>query len=508
MRIRLPLFTAVLLFLPSFLTAQDSREQNRFQIAPNTHTHSGSSPFSPRDEDDTLFVVDSGGGLDTGCTFRGGGPLHIQLKVKRYVGDVGSDGYLRDPGTMKSRGYISPKAKIRFPAYDIDVNGAPGAPPEVDRIFFNGHDLGTLTGDNNIWKLNSFEVPIEWVKFPARGSAGSPPTPAINDIQINIDEAGVPYEYWCMAVDWVEIEFSAIAPVFMVHGTNANSTSWDPHFTAFFGRTPVPSSNQINLEENGSILGNGRMLANQLQALATSFGAKKCHILAHSKGGLDTRAFLNNHYDPDKLKVLSVYTLSSPHHGTIISDITVAARAATNPESSNPDINFLVTHDYSWLDTPQQPALGDQTTVAMAAFNSRFPSVPGSVRFYNYGADADLNNDREISTAEATELITGVPFVASAIATHMYRAIGNVASILVVRGTRPGRIWGTNTFTAIEVDSPTMIFQENDLVVSVNSARSPMGTFLAQLNANHSSMKTENLAQTILTRIVSDFPNQ
>lgn len=507
MRIRLSLIIAVLLFLPALLLAQDRRDRSRFPIEPNTHTHSGSSPFSPRDEDDTLFVVDTGGGLDTGCTFRGGGPLRIQLKVKRYVGDVGADGRLSDPGTMISRGYISPKAKIRFPAFDIDVNGAPGFPPEVDRIFFNGHDLGTLTGGNNIWKLNSFEVPIDWVKFPARGSAGSPPAPAINDIQINIDEASVPFENWCMSVDWVEIEFSAIAPILMVHGTNASSTSWEPHFTAFFGRTPVPSSNAINLTPNGSILGNGSMLANQLLGLAQSFGAKKCHVIAHSKGGLDTRAFLNNNYDPDKLKVLSVYTLSSPHHGTIVSDVTVAARTSTNPESSNPDIQFLISNDYSWLSTPQQPALGDQTTVAMAGFNARFPGVPGSVRFYNYGADADLNNNGEISTAEATELLPGVPFVASAIATHMYRVIGNVAAISVTRGTRPGRLWGTNTYTAINVATPTTTFQENDLVVSVNSAHSPTGTFLAQLNANHSSMKTENLAQTILARIVSDFPN-
>ena len=511
MRKCLAVFIAALLFLPALLLAQDSRDRGRLPVAPNTHTHAGSSPFSPPDEEDTLFVLDSGSGLDTGCTFRGGGPLRIRLMVKRYVGEVSGDGTLSDPAGMVSRGLISPKAHLRFPAFDIDVNGAPGFPPEVDRIFFNGHDLGTLTGDNNIWKLNSFDIPIEWVKFPPRGSPGSPPAPAVNDIQINIDEASVPDQNWCMSVDWMQIDFSAIAPILLVHGTNAQSDTWDPNFTGFFNSPTaggVPWSNDINLAANGTILGNGGLLANRARELAQSFGAKKCHIIAHSKGGLDSRAYLNNNYDPDRVKVLSVYTLSSPHRGTIVSDIIVAKRAATNPESPNADIQYLISNDYSILSTPQEPAISDQTTGAMAAFNMRFPSVPGGVRFYNYGADADLNNDGRISRAEASELIPGIPFVAEAAGTALYRVIGNVAAITLVRGTRPGRLWGTNEFTSINVAAANPGFHENDLVTSVPSSRSPSGTFLAQLNANHSSMKSQALAQTILQRIISDFPNR
>src|SRR5262245_23433537 len=33
-----------------------------------------SSPFAPPETNDTTFVTDCGGGLDTGCTFRSGGP--------------------------------------------------------------------------------------------------------------------------------------------------------------------------------------------------------------------------------------------------------------------------------------------------------------------------------------------------------------------------------------------------------------------------------------------------
>jgi triacylglycerol lipase len=498
---RLSLIASLLLFVPAALFAQDWRSPapggGHLSIAPNSH--SGSSPFDPRDEDDTLFVSDTGSGLDTGCTFRDGGPLVIHVKIKRFVGD--------DPAASASRGYLSTKAHIRLPAFDVDVNGAPGFPPEVDNISFNGHPLGQLTGDDGIWKLNEFDVPIDWVNFPSRGQ-GSAPTPADNIVQIDIDQASIPDFNWCTSIDWVEIEFDAIAPIFLVHGTNAQSDTWNPHFTAFFGQSGAPWSNDINLQANGSILGNGGLLATRLQQLADSFGAKKCHIIAHSKGGLDTRAYLNGPYDPDKLKVLSVYTLSTPHHGTIVSDIIVAKRASTNPESANADVKYLIDHDYSFLSTPQEPAIGDQTTTSMAVFNATYPSVPGSVKFYNYGADADLNHNGRIEANETADLIPGIVpnGMASAAGTAMYRAIGNVASIRMVYGTRPGRLWGTNSFTDIQVAATNNPFAVNDLVTSVPSAHSPGGIFLAQLGANHSSMKTTALASTILQRILADFP--
>lgn len=501
-----PFLILVTLFAPMLL-AQDTgwSPEGRLRPSTNTHTHIGSSPFSPPDEEDTLFVVDSGSGLDTGCTFRSGGPLRINVRVKRVVGDVGGDGYLTDAAGLVSRGLLAPKAKIILPVFDIDVNGAPGFPPEVDRISFNGHDLGTLSGDNNIWKLNSFEVPIEWVKFPARSTSGAP-APANNEIRIDIDQASGADQNWCMSVDWVQLQFSAVAPVLLVHGTNAAADSWEPDFTAFFGASRAPWSNDINLTPNGSILGNGRELSNRVRALAATFGAKKVHLICHSKGGLDTRAYLNNHYDPDTVKVLSVTTLGTPHRGTIVSDIIVAGRTTEDPESSDADIEYLIDHDYWFLSTPQPPAINDQMTAAMARFNATYPSVPSDVKFYNYGADADLNNNGAITAAEALPLIPGaVPDgTAAAAATAMYRAIGRIASISITPGTRGP--WGLNQFTSIEVATTNQPFHENDLVTSVPSSRAPSGTYLGTRNGNHSSMKSQVLAQTILNRIKSDYP--
>src|SRR5712691_13420153 len=121
---KLSRITTLLLFVPAALLAQDWRtpKVGGGHRQPAVNAHSGGSPFDPRDEDDTRFVVDTGSGLDTGCTFRDGGPLLIHLQVKRFVGD--------DPAAAASKGLLSSQAHIRMPAFDVDVNGAPGFPPE------------------------------------------------------------------------------------------------------------------------------------------------------------------------------------------------------------------------------------------------------------------------------------------------------------------------------------------------------------------------------------------
>ena len=214
-------------------------------------------------------------------------------------------------------------------------------------------------------------------------------------------------------------------------------------------------------------------------------------------------------YQPKEVKVLSVYTLGTPHHGTIVSDIIVAGRTTTDPESTDPDIEYLMSHDYSFLSTPQPPAINDQMTASMARFNASFPSIPSEVRFYNYGADADLNNNGAISAAEARPLLESsvVPdSTLAAAANAMYNAIGRIATISITPGARGP--WGVNKFTSIEVANTNTPFHENDLVTSVPSSQAPGGTYLGTRDANHSSIKSPALAQQILDRINADYPNR
>src|SRR5688572_9315748 len=102
--------------------------------------HFGSSPFAPPEADDQHFVSDQGSGLDTGCTFRSGGPLLIRVMIDRYVGPTNPDGTLQNATDLIARGIIGPRAYLRMPAFDVDSGAILPAPeePEIDKVFLNG----------------------------------------------------------------------------------------------------------------------------------------------------------------------------------------------------------------------------------------------------------------------------------------------------------------------------------------------------------------------------------
>ncbi|MGH9901633.1 MAG: esterase/lipase family protein, partial [Pyrinomonadaceae bacterium] len=294
----------------------------------------GSSPFNPPEITDSNFVLDAGPGLDTGCTFRSGGPLRIPVKIDRVVGDVQGDQRLADPQTLIQNGVVSKFATLRMPAFDIDYNGAPGFPPERDRVLFNGVDIGPqggvayLTGDDGIWKLNEFQIPIELIRFGKRNPGGAP-TPGDNVIEIRIDQASGNQENWCMSIDWAAIRFDALAPVIMIHGNNSNGQFFsDFNFIQPFQQQKIPFDNSINMQTD-FIAVHGNLLATLIPNKAKEFGARSVHLIAHSKGGLDSRDFLARTL-PSNFGVLSLTTLATPHHGSVGADYAIDSKNANS----------------------------------------------------------------------------------------------------------------------------------------------------------------------------------
>ncbi|HEV7764698.1 MAG TPA: choice-of-anchor X domain-containing protein [Thermoanaerobaculia bacterium] len=433
------------------------------------------SEFEPEKEDDTLFVVDDGEGLDTGCTYRDGGPLVIHLPIRRYVGPVNADGTLQNPDALVNAGVLSRTAHLRMPVYDVDTAGVPNepsTPPEVDHISINGHPIGEFTGVTDEWKLNDFSVDISRLKFPRLGGP-----PADNVIEIDIDQLSSD-TVWCTAVDWVELRFEAVAPVFFVHGLASAGSGWQAEFTNVFTANHIPNSKEINLPPFGSIVGNGRVLGRLLHAEADRFGARSCHIIAHSKGGLDTRAYLTDSYDEERLKVLSLHTLSTPHRGTPVADFGVLA--GTSLFGGSPIFKLL---------RDLMPAFDDLTTWRVSRFNARHLST-GGAQIASFGADADLNNDSSISALEAD------PYN-RLFAAFTYQLIGQGERAIVVTVT-PGD-WGEFVFPSIDISLTPFVL--NDTLVSELSAR--FGTYLGTQNANHSTIKSSDLAEVIVTRIRS-----
>ena len=93
---------------------------------------------------------------------------------------------------------------------------------------------------------------------------------------------------------------------------------------------------------------------------------KKVHIIAHSMGGLDARYMISKLGMADR--VLSLTTISTPHHGSPIADITVAR---TNPALSE----FM---DHLGINIK---AAFDLTTGACRQFNDNVPDSPGIAYF-------------------------------------------------------------------------------------------------------------------------------
>ena len=85
---------------------------------------------------------------------------------------------------------------------------------------------------------------------------------------------------------------------------------------------------------------------------------KKIHIIAHSMGGLDSRYMISKLGMADR--VLSLTTISTPHHGSPIADITVArASPALNVFMDHLGINIV--ERYRTLATHVKELVGSRT---------------------------------------------------------------------------------------------------------------------------------------------------
>jgi pimeloyl-ACP methyl ester carboxylesterase len=481
-----------------------------------TRSHSGESPLHPpepvAESSYEFFTVDTGTGLDTGCTYRNGGPLKFSIEIDRFVGAVNSDGFLKEHETLIKNKVISSKAKLIMPAFDVDSSASPEPPiqPEIDKVFFNGEELKPFSGQNDTWIMNEFEIPIEKIKFPQqRGQDGKKPTPAENEIRVDIDTGNPSEEVWCTAVDWAQLQFQVVAPILLVHGITGNPATWEvADALDLLNQRRIPYDHNIQLAPNGSVAANGQQLAQIVKDKALSFGAKKVHLVVHSKGGLDSRRFLSAHYNPKEVQVLSLHTLSTPHHGSVHADISIVQRTINDPQSDDTDVQEYLDSDW-WANNvagqgPQRPGIDDLQTATVRTFNAA-NKFPASVKLYTYGADADLNNDGAITDAEAAPLLTDIMGLmdAAEVGSLLYRLLRDVASITVTRNTN---LLGLNEWHVV-TPNPTGSPQENDLSVTDTSSQHPSQTaHFGPLDRNHSNIKDGASLTTVLERISADFP--
>jgi triacylglycerol lipase len=111
-------------------------------------------------------------------------------------------------------------------------------------------------------------------------------------------------------------------PVILVHGIVAHDRGG---IINFWGRIPdIFNENGIkvffgNTDSWGGYESNAELLKATIDKVLEETNSEKVNIIAHSKGGIDSRYFIWKYDYGDK--VASLTTISTPHHGSEIADL-------------------------------------------------------------------------------------------------------------------------------------------------------------------------------------------
>jgi hypothetical protein len=481
---------------------------------------------------DSSFVITDHQGLNTGCTYRADGSLKIDIPIKRVVGDVdGSSGKLVNPQELVNNRVVSRYAVLRLPAWDVNYLYG-----ERDRVLVNGVDIGPLgttaylKGGPKRWEVNEFLVPIELIRFGKR-IKGQPSIPGNNTVEIRIDDESKTDLIWCTSIAWASISFQAMYPVVMIHGNNSCGEFFagdydcdgqpqadfapSEFFTYPFEQKRIPYDNSIHMTTN-TVAENGKELNFLIPRVAAEFGAKHLHLVAHSKGGLDTRKFLTL-IQPGTLGVLSLFTISTPHNGSVGADYIIDAHdpraggwkvagfsdnwlrallaANVDTDRGTPDLRVSQARKFNLTNYPLLPKTftvdGETNTFEMFATGG--------------DANADESTDgsgyRTISENE-TRGMPGLnppfPFPPTFLKADIYQVIydmlGEVHSTRLV--ARTGGLMGGIKWGIQEI--PESPFQVNDFLVTRSSANaSGPGLFYG----NHASVVNSVNAKTVIAYI-------
>ncbi|WP_455675098.1 esterase/lipase family protein [Pradoshia sp.] len=152
---------------------------------------------------------------------------------------------------------------------------------------------------------------------------------------ILIDRKAVPGEWFLGEAP--EKRQAPYPPIVFVQGRNSSASSWFGE-TIYYGLNDMEKVGRdagyqtvflelFDSDETGSRSQweNGKLLSGLLKEISTHFG-QKVNIIAHSKGGIDVQTALV-HYDAHPY-VGRVFTLSAPHSGSHLADLSFSWYAA------------------------------------------------------------------------------------------------------------------------------------------------------------------------------------
>jgi hypothetical protein len=303
-----------------------------------------------------------------------------------------------------------------------------------------------------------------------------------------------------------KIIFRAMAPIVLVGGCcNEAASFWggtinSNDFLYTFGQNHLPYSTRSEISQggangvlSGTIMDGAGSLNVQIPLVAKEFGAAWVHLVAHSKGGLNARYLLGEHWlEPQGVGVLSLTTLDTPHLGAlgavIIGEkarnhllnvpgqtaVTATLNLVAKVQASNdaqyhtiadltPDAVTMELNNLFTLPPVSTTLLGVTQPMHVRALSSD-ANVDGSA--LSGGSDAPTNLGwRTISISEGRNLAGALGQALNA-PEVMYNANGTITGVQPSGQTRTGQ-----NGQPITIINPIygQTFQWNDCVVTIAS---------------------------------------
>jgi pimeloyl-ACP methyl ester carboxylesterase len=394
-------------------------------------------------------------------------------------------------------------------------------------------------------------VPVADVNFAIRNPGGTP-TPGINTIVIVSNPQQVHSSCECNdGVPAVSLEVTAMHPIVLVHGWNSGPWAWGPdtpdpngpcgagQLSSDHGRTFIntlvavgaPFSCEIWIGRQASTDQGARVLlsggrSNEATSIsvakaAAEFGSRFAHIVAHSKGGLFTREFLdeNAQQDPStQVGIVSATTIDSPHSGSVLSDVVVAYNRGVHDVLGLGRIGYFFGSIFN--STQLENAFGagndDMTVAKVAEFNAQHPIPPPQYQlsnsssspvltilnpaYWSTSGDADLDHSGFLSEDEAAPSL----WLEALFRWNRLRTVSRITVTADAEGKKHA------------VPSPSAP-QANDTAVTVQSARyNPFGLGFNEIApgagsagphlANHSTVLCSEIGAVPAYCVPSSYP--
>lgn len=508
---------------------------------------------------DSTFIAESG---DLNVAKSAGQTISFTIKIDRVVAETDSDGGLPSANISQLFGnkIIKDQVTLTISAYDVDRDYAEFrncTPREFDRVKVNGYNIGTdnaevfLDGTDKQWRKVSFQVPTQFIKFgkwmcDGNGENCSWQGEGINMIEITVSTAAPnPYQCgsttvnWDTKVSWGAIKVKALYPVVMIHGYDSNNGFWTKHdFAGPFKEQKILFDASIALPNKGkgSVLTDSDSVKNSVSAIAAQFHVKHIHLVAHSKGGLIVRNYVAN--SPPGIAILSVTTLSTMHHGTVIADfsldfdeVTWLGAAFSGVDVVSGLVLFFISAKVARTDEALKFM---RVSYVEKTFNpgNKLPDKMSvddeetNVSYFSFGADANLNKNFTGGQPPFGDPVNGSAIIEpNEVAGSAFegKTLGNLAAgrsydLLYKYATTHvkyikvpilnKRIPTTVSFDKVlEVERPDNTI--NDFFVTVQSTRYTQSfagaTFLTQPleNRNHQLIADPDIARKVITKIKS-----